>query len=109
MRKAVGERRYQRAIAQVAYGLRRNRIKQPAPVPFHEGHFDATKLQAAYPGWREEDVKALIRQTPRADHEFEYEPLTGFRERPHHAGPTARFMPGYFATQARKPGSTEAS
>jgi SAM-dependent methyltransferase len=30
--------------------------------------------------------------------------ITGFRERPHHVGPTARFMPGYFATQARKPG-----
>ncbi len=58
------------------------RIKQPAQVPFHEGHFDAAKLQAAYPGWSEADVKALIRQTPRADREFEYEPLTGFRERP---------------------------
>jgi SAM-dependent methyltransferase len=30
--------------------------------------------------------------------------ITGFRERPHHAGPTARYMPGYFATAARKPG-----
>jgi SAM-dependent methyltransferase len=30
--------------------------------------------------------------------------IRGFRERPHHAGPTARFMPGYFATLARKPG-----
>jgi SAM-dependent methyltransferase len=29
--------------------------------------------------------------------------ITAFRERPHHVGPTARFMPGYFATQARKP------
>jgi SAM-dependent methyltransferase len=28
--------------------------------------------------------------------------ITRFRERPHHAGPTARFMPGYFATAARK-------
>jgi SAM-dependent methyltransferase len=28
--------------------------------------------------------------------------ITHFRERPHHAGPTARFMPGYFATGARK-------
>jgi SAM-dependent methyltransferase len=30
--------------------------------------------------------------------------ITRFRERPHHAGPTAQYMPGYFATGARKPG-----
>ena len=30
--------------------------------------------------------------------------LTRFREQPHHAGPTACYMPGYFATAARKPG-----
>jgi len=29
--------------------------------------------------------------------------ITGFRERPHHAGPTAAYLPGYFATRARKP------
>lgn len=29
--------------------------------------------------------------------------ITGFRERPHHAGPTAEYLPGYFATRARKP------
>jgi SAM-dependent methyltransferase len=29
--------------------------------------------------------------------------ITGFRERPHHAGPTADYMPGYFATRAVKP------
>jgi SAM-dependent methyltransferase len=29
--------------------------------------------------------------------------LTGFSERPHHAGPTAAYMPGYFATRASKP------
>jgi hypothetical protein len=29
--------------------------------------------------------------------------MTGFRESPHHAGPTAAYMPGYFATRARKP------
>ena len=56
------------------------RLKHP-PTPFHEEHFAADKLQAAYPGWSEADVKALIRETPRADREFEYEPLTGFRER----------------------------
>ena len=29
--------------------------------------------------------------------------ITAFRERPHHAGPTAKYMPGYFATKAVKP------
>jgi len=29
--------------------------------------------------------------------------ITAFRERPHHAGPTAKYMPGYFATKAIKP------
>jgi SAM-dependent methyltransferase len=29
--------------------------------------------------------------------------ITGFRECPHHAGPTAAYMPGYFATRALKP------
>jgi SAM-dependent methyltransferase len=30
--------------------------------------------------------------------------ITGFRERPHHAGPTANYLPGYFATRAVKRG-----
>jgi SAM-dependent methyltransferase len=30
--------------------------------------------------------------------------ITGFREAPHHAGPTAAYLPGYFATRAVKPG-----
>jgi len=34
--------------------------------------------------------------------------IVRFRECPHHAGPTARFMPGYFATAARKPGGVAA-
>ncbi|HEY2505926.1 MAG TPA: class I SAM-dependent methyltransferase [Streptosporangiaceae bacterium] len=29
--------------------------------------------------------------------------IAGFRERPHHVGPTADYMPGYFATRALKP------
>jgi SAM-dependent methyltransferase len=29
--------------------------------------------------------------------------ITAFRERPHHTGPTAGYMPGYFATRAVKP------
>ncbi len=45
-------------------------------------HFDTDKLKAAYPGWREADVNALLQEMPREDHEFEYEPWTGFRERP---------------------------
>ena len=29
--------------------------------------------------------------------------ITAFRERPHHVGPTAQYLPGYFATRAVKP------
>lgn len=58
----------------------------PAPDPAlnFSRHFPVDKLQAAYPGWKEEDVRALLEETPREDHEFEYEPWTGFRERPFH-------------------------
>jgi len=31
--------------------------------------------------------------------------ITAFRERPHHAGPTADYLPGYYATKAVKPRS----
>jgi SAM-dependent methyltransferase len=31
--------------------------------------------------------------------------ITGFAEAPHHASPTARYLPGYFATRAHKPGA----
>lgn len=65
----------------VLYGIML--LKRPAEVPVQEGHFDADRLQQAYPGWREEDVKTLLREMPRADREFEYESLTGFRERPY--------------------------
>jgi SAM-dependent methyltransferase len=34
--------------------------------------------------------------------------IAGFREAPHHAGPTARYMPGYFATRAVKPAASYA-
>ena len=40
-------------------------------------------LANAYPGWTGEDVKTLLRETTRA-REYEYEPFTGFRERPFH-------------------------
>src|SRR5271157_6414789 len=36
-------------------------------------------LQKAYPGWRKEDVRTLMRETYRVP---EYEPFTGFRETP---------------------------
>jgi len=65
------------------YGVLRFRHRPAAdPALNFTKHFDTDKLKAAYPGWREEDVKALLRETPREDHEFEYEPWTGFRERP---------------------------
>src|SRR5208283_71881 len=38
------------------------------------------RLHKAYPGWREEDVKTLLLETRR---EKEYEPFTGFREKPY--------------------------
>ena len=60
------------------------RFRHPAPpiTARFSDHFDPEKLQQAYPGWSEDKVKAMIRETPRADREFEYEPMTGFRERP---------------------------
>jgi hypothetical protein len=37
----------------------------------------------AYPGWREQDVKTLLQESwGRGDRWFEYEPFTGYRERP---------------------------
>lgn len=47
-----------------------------------EQHYDPVALQKAYPGWKEEDVKELLRETWRWGYEYEYEPFTGFRERP---------------------------
>ena len=43
--------------------------------------YGSGKLQKAYPGWREEDVRTLLRETRRQD-EYEFEPFTGFKERP---------------------------
>jgi len=60
----------------------RHPAPRPAPAVNFTQHNDPRRLQAAYPGWREQDVSDLLRETPRADREFEYEPLTGFRERP---------------------------
>ena len=64
----------------VVLRLRHRPVADPA-LNFSQ-HFDTAKLKAAYPGWSEQDVNALLKETPREDHEFEYEPWTGFRERP---------------------------
>ena len=64
------------------YVILRFRHRPPTePALNFTQHFDLKKLQAAYPGWREDDVNALLKETPREDREFEYEPWTGFRER----------------------------
>ena len=65
----------------VLYAILQLRRPAPSRDPIAQ-HLPADRLQKAYPGWTEEDVKTLLRETPRADREFEYEPLTGFRERP---------------------------
>ena len=41
--------------------------------------FDPDRLHKAYPGWREEDVRTLLKEILR---EKEYEPFTGFKEVP---------------------------
>ena len=65
------------------YVVLRFRHRPPAePALNFTKHLDPSKLQAAYPGWSEDDVRRLLQETPREDHEFEYEPWTGFRERP---------------------------
>ena len=38
-------------------------------------------LQKAYPGWHEDDLQTLLRETSAVD-KYEYEPFTGFREVP---------------------------
>jgi len=67
----------------------RRSAKPPAPVdeygsaksqtPLDEYGID--KLRKAYPGWSEEDIKSLVTENYR-DSRFEYEPFTGFRQRP---------------------------
>jgi hypothetical protein len=55
------------------------RARRPAKPEAPEISFAPDRLQKAYPGWREEDVKTLLVETLR---EKEYEPFTGFRETP---------------------------
>lgn len=56
--------------------------RAPTPTLTPTEHLDRDRLQKAYPGWREEDVKDLLNETRRGGNEFEYEPFTAFRERP---------------------------
>jgi hypothetical protein len=67
----------------------RHPANSPAPVdedgsaksqtPLEEYGID--KLRNAYPGWSEADVKSLTSENYR-DSRFEYEPFTGFKQRP---------------------------
>jgi len=67
----------------------RRSAKSPTPVdeygsaksltPLDEYGID--KLLKAYPGWREEDIKNLVSENYR-ESRFEFEPFTGFRQRP---------------------------
>jgi len=55
------------------------RARRPPSPEAPQISFDPERLHKAYPGWREDDVKTLLLETLR---EKEYEPFTGFRERP---------------------------
>jgi len=56
--------------------------KQPVKVWTPMDRWGLDNILRAYPGWQKEDVKTLITETYRSGHAFEYEPFTGFRERP---------------------------
>ena len=56
------------------------RARRPGPQ-MQDLTLDADSLRKAYPGWREEDIKTLLRET-RMEERYEYEPFTEFRERP---------------------------
>ena len=64
------------AAIEISHVLKPDRVA--GPLGFYGK--DAFK---AYPGWREEDVKTLLQESwGRGDAWFEYEPFTGYRERP---------------------------
>ena len=50
-----------------------------AQTPLEEYGMD--KLRKAYPGWSDEEIKSLVSENYR-DSRFEYEPFTGFKQRP---------------------------
>src|SRR5271157_2859620 len=54
--------------------------RRPPPGADPLLRYGSDRLRKAYPGWREEDVEALLKETWRY-HRFEYAPFTGFRER----------------------------
>jgi len=58
--------------------------KQPPAGNNPIGRYGVKSILRAYPGWREEDVKTLLGETwgRPGSMWFEYEPFTGFRERP---------------------------
>jgi len=55
------------------------RVKRPPTGADPLSRYGADQLQMAYPGWQREDVKTLLKETYRPS---EYEPFTGFRDRP---------------------------
>ena len=64
------------AAMEISHALKPDRLA--GPLGFYGK--DAYK---AYPGWREEDVRTLLQESwGRGDQWFEYEPFTGYRERP---------------------------
>ena len=53
--------------------------KRPSIAADPLARYGSDALQKAYPGWKKEDVRTVIRETYRRP---EYEPFTGFREGP---------------------------
>ena len=53
--------------------------KRPSIAADPLSRYGGDALQKAYPGWKKEDVRTVIRETYRRS---EYEPFTGFRESP---------------------------
>ena len=52
--------------------------KPPSPTQ----DYGSERIMQAYPGWRKEDVDLLLRETWGDDVGFEYDPFTGFRNKP---------------------------
>jgi hypothetical protein len=55
--------------------------RPPKEAPGPIGRYGEDTILKAYPGWRREDVKTLLRETYE-DLTFEYEPFTEFRNKP---------------------------
>ncbi len=64
-------------------GMQAWHIVKPSPVAGPLGSYGRDAVIKAYPGRREADVKTLLKESwGRGYSWFEYEPFTGFRERP---------------------------